>query len=247
MGPCGPCPAAGCTPALPSAFKDVGVRGLNFGGACPPQCAPHPLSVPHKPVSCRRVHITSVLVMTTCQKWMEVGKLTWKMPCLQQGMPSPCSEEGSLRAVLDGADHQHTLLGAQRLHRLLVRAAGKPRGGGVSRHLPPRQREKRWVGEGLLPVPGAVVSRALSRVRPGPSLLPFPGSLPAHLPVWLPKTHSLLPTLPCTTSSINFFLCFSLCGSLSLFFKCFPVSLVPHCILISLSTFPSLWHPLPIF
>ena len=116
----------------------------------------------------------------------------------------------------------------------------------MSRHLPPRQREKRWVGEGLLPVPGAVVSRALSRVHPGPSLLPFPGSLPAHLPVWLPKTCSLLPTLPCTTSSINFFLRFSLCGSLSLFLKCFPVFLVPHCILIYLSTFPSLYfliHP----
>ena len=76
----------------------------------------------------------------------------------------------------------------------------------------------RWVGEGLLPVPGAAASRALSRVRPGPSLPPFPGSLAAHLTVWLPKTRSLLPTLPCTTSSIIFFLHFSLCGSLSLFF-----------------------------
>ena len=69
----------------PSAFKDGKLRGLNLGGCvCPlvsshPKVTPHPLSVPPKPVSSRRVHVASVSVTTTCLKRMEGGKLTWKM------------------------------------------------------------------------------------------------------------------------------------------------------------------------
>lgn len=46
--------------------------------------------------------------------------------------------------------------------------------------------------------------------------------LPLCQPTYLSgslKVVTLLPALPCTTSPINFFLCFPLCGSLSLFFN----------------------------
>lgn len=71
---------------LPSAFKNGGGQRAEFGVCVSPPVSPPPQGAlpipsvsPRKPLSSRRIHITSGLVTTTCRKQMEAGKLMRKM------------------------------------------------------------------------------------------------------------------------------------------------------------------------